>query len=137
MFYHASPISGLKDFVSPRVTNAYRKLGPVVFASPLREFASCFGGYWTDKDASISTYHSEDSDMPKYYNVDKIEFIVNRKVNLEESCSLYIVESDFLPLEYYDGLEYISRHKVRIIREIKYKSWREMLKDNNVVLIER
>ncbi len=137
MFYHASPISGIKDHISPRVTNAYRKLGKVVFASPLRDFASCFGGYWDQKDATINTYHSEDSDEPKYFNVDKIEFVVNRKVYLDDPCSLYIVESDFIPLEYYDGLEYISRNKVRILKEIRYKSWRDMLKDNNVILIER
>lgn len=130
--FHTSSVTGLK-YLYPKVPPAYKHIGAVVFASPSKEFSACFGGYWDDKQASILTYHSEDSDEPKYYNLTKVIFQLNDTLYMDEPCSLYEVDiRDFRALEYEDGLEYISNRKVRVLNEMKFDKWKDLLQYVNV-----
>lgn len=135
VLFHASPFQGLTN-IEPRETTAYKKLGKVVFASSVPQFAACFGARWLDSDATIGVTHSEDNDMPKENNVQEVLFTVINKgnVDLYSKCSMYVIQGYFDYLDYENSLEQFSRGVCVVVEEKRFNTFKEMLQHYGTVL---
>lgn len=136
-FYHCSPTQNLTKLNASTV-QAYPSIGSVVFASQSKGFAACFGGEWSEDHAVIDIIHSnKDSDEYKVNEIKQIVFTYNPQfVDVEVPCSLYQVAGRFFYLSYDGDLEVVSKQDTRVVREIKYSSWKEAMISNGVKVIE-
>ncbi|MCM1197244.1 MAG: NUDIX domain-containing protein, partial [Roseburia sp.] len=123
--YHGSPTQGLK-YLEPRAESVNDKLGrnEYVFASDNIRFAACYGSFWHDDIARQGSWD----------NWKSVTMGLSDKVEMDKPCSIYELENDgsFLRL---NTNEVISTNKIKIKKEIKYKTYRDMLKDNNVEIM--
>lgn len=134
--FHSTEVGNLK-WITPSISSAYAHMGPLVFSSPSMGYSACFASSWKPEHARIEVFHNEDSDEPKYYNVEKITFIINKKyVNLDKHVFLYKIDSGwFAPLHYDGDMEYISKKRAFVMKSLKMK-WRDLLKHCKVEVVE-
>jgi hypothetical protein len=123
--YHGSTKQGLK-YISPRSINIKKELGKkdLVFASDTKDFAACFCGNWND---SIARQGSWDG-----WNT--VTIGISDKVDMDKPCSLYELENDG-EFEQVARKEFVSDHKVKVLKETQYKSYREALRANGIEVI--
>lgn len=135
--FHASRIQGLKIIV-PKETLAYADLGKLVFASRIAAFAACFGTPWSDQYANVEVMHTKDDDSPTEMSFKQVTFNVmdKNKVDLDLPCSMYQIEGKFKYLEYYAGLEQVSPLSCKVINEIRFKTFRQLLEYYHVDINE-
>lgn len=136
-FYHCSPVQNLTKLnITP--SQSYPGIGSVVFASQSKAFATCFGGEWDEDHATIDIIHdNKDSDEYKVDSVKQIIFSYDPQyVDVDVPCSLYQVAGRFFYLSYDGDLEVVSKQDTRVVREIKYSSWKEAMIFNGVKVIE-
>lgn len=123
--YHGSPTQGLK-YLEPRAESINSTLGrkEYVFATDIISFAACYGSFWHDDIARQGSWD----------NWKTVTMGLSDKVEMDKPCSIYELENDgsFMRI---NSHEMISSNKVKIKREIKYKTYRDMLKDNNVEIM--
>ena len=123
--YHGSNIQGLKTLV-PKAESINDTIGnvPKVFATDDKRFAACFGATWHDDIARQGTWD----------NWETVVMGISDMVDMNSPCSLYELENDgsFIKL---NNKEYISDKPIKIKKEIRYKTFREMLEDNGVYVI--
>lgn len=128
VFYHASPVQGIKKFRLGEDTSGNNK-GKVLFASKYPSFASAFGLKWNDSNARLSVL-TKDNNVPKKGNYAGSRLEYTDSVNLDKPCSMYKIKGKFEPLRYNNDLEVITKHKdsIQIISEEKFNSFYDMAK---------
>lgn len=121
--YHGSRIQGLK-IINPSKNNYDTEVkNNKVYASIDKRFAACFGAKWDYNCADLGSWD----------NYKTLIFGITNFVNLNQPCSLYDVECDnFIPL---NQKEFISKEPVKVIKEIKYNSFKDMLLNNDVKIV--
>jgi len=122
--FHASPKQGLK-YILPKSVNIAKEIGKIdlVFASDDKRFSACFGGRWHDGIGNQSTWD----------NWKTVTFSYSDDVKMDEPCSMYELENDG-SFKRFKTKEVVSPHKIKVKREIKYNSFKEMLEENGVEL---
>ena len=119
--YHGSRIQGLKEIIPHN--NSISKIGNVcaVYATSDKRFAACYGALWND---SIARQGSWD-------NWNTVIMGISNAVDINSPCSLYELENDgsFFKIS---SKEVVSLNTIKVIKEYKYSSYKEMLKKNNV-----
>ena len=126
--YHGSPIQNLK-YIEARKESSCKYIkdnDKHIFASPNKSFAACFGVKWNDDIARQGSWDKWN------HTVMGIDF---NKIDIDNSpCSIYELEPN--TFKHLHGQEWVSDStKVKVIKEIKYKSFREMLEKNGVIII--
>ena len=122
--FHASPKQGLK-YILPKSVNIAKEIGKIdlVFASDDKRFSACFGGRWHDGIGNQSTWD----------NWKTVTFSYSDDVKMDEPCSMYELENDG-SFKRFKTKEVVSPHRIKVKREIKYNSFKEMLEENGVEL---
>ena len=123
-FYIASPTQNL------RVINKDPKQDYII-ASQSKAFAACIGGNWDDEEIDIGVAHK--GDTPTIEDIQHIVFNYD-DVELNTPASLYHVVGQFNYVEYEGNLEIATDKPCRVIKEVKYNTWKEMMLDLGVVL---
>lgn len=123
--YHGSPVQNLTEIV-PHTNKAYENLGDVLFASPRKDFASCFGFDWHD---GIAKQRTNDGTMEMIFSEE-----IERKIR-NQKASIYELENDgewvYLP-NHPNEIVHIGPASVK--KEIKYQSALSMMKTNGVTI---
>jgi len=123
ILYHASPVQGLKeieprrDHINPKVKQA------CVYASPNKDYAACFGGRWHDDIGTLSVFTSNGKR--------KLYFGLTDKIDITKPCSLYEIIDDGTGLAV-NNYEIAFTHSMKVHKETKYKSFKDMLIKNNI-----
>jgi hypothetical protein len=118
--YHGSNIQGLK-VINPSKNNYDPEVK--VYMSVDKRFAACFGTKWNYNYADLGSWD----------NYKTLIFGITNLVNLDQPCSLYEVEcNNFIQLY---PMEFISKEPVKVIEEIRYNSFKDMLLNNDVKIV--
>lgn len=123
--YHGSPNQGLK-YIYPKYESYCDAVGnnDAVFLTDNPSFAACFGTRWHDDVARQGTWDDWKT----------VTFGITDKVDLDSPCSLYEVENDgtFVRIK---SREYVANHTVKVKKEMRFNSCREMLNTYGVEVI--
>lgn len=123
--YHGSSKQGL-NYIEPRQETFNSDVGDrdLVYASDDPRFCACFGIKWNDDIARQGSWD----------NWNTVTFGVSDEVDLDKPCSMYELENDgsFTQIK---KKEFITDHKIKVKREIKYNTGREMLEAYGVEII--
>ena len=122
--YHGSRIQGLKEIIPhndsiSRIGNVY-----AVYATNDKRFAACYGTLWDDSIAKQGSWDDWNT----------VVMGISDKVDMDSPCSLYELENDGSFFEI-SSKEVVSLNAIKVIKEHKYSSYREMLKKNGVKTI--
>lgn len=126
--YHGSPVQNMKT-IRPHKSQSYPRLGNVVFASDVKEFATCFCAKWNSDNATLY----DDPNNP--HNVRLV--VTDRSVlaSLDKPCSLYEIENDgsFETIPKHDN-EMTTPNIIKVRSETKYNSFIDAALKNRVPL---
>jgi ribosomal protein S18 acetylase RimI-like enzyme len=113
--YHGSPIQGLK-YIEPRECISRIGKNTLVFASDDPRFAACYGAEWRDDTARQGTWDDWNT----------VVMGISDEVKMNNPCSIYILDNDgsFIQVS---NKECVSDHKIKVKKEIKFKTFRDML----------
>ena len=129
--YHGSPVQGIKEVKAFHNDRIYSELGPVVFASEYPAFSACYGTRWNDK--VMKQYTSWENDKLVGVSVKVIDPEILKE--WDKPCSLYLLENNgtFKRLPNHP-CEVINPNPVKVKKEIKFKSFYDMLKQYRVTI---
>ena len=119
--YHGSRVQGLKELVPKN--DSISRIGNIsgVYATKDKRFAACYGTAWRDDIAKQGSWD----------NWDTVVMGISDKVEMDNPCSLYELENDGSFIEI-SNKEVVSTNTIKVRKEHKYSSYREMLKQNGV-----
>ena len=119
--YHGSRIQNLKE-ITPH-NDSISRIGNVsaVYATKDKRFAACYGTLWNDDIAKQGSWDDWNT----------VVMGISDKVDMDSPCSLYELENDGSFFEI-SSKEVASLNTIKVIKEHKYSSYREMLKKNGV-----
>ena len=122
--YHGSRIQNLKE-ITPH-NDSISRIGNVsaVYATKDKRFAACYGTLWNDDIAKQGSWDDWNT----------VVMGISDKVDMDSPCSLYELENDGSFFEI-SSKEVASLNTIKVIKEHKYSSYREMLKKNGVKTI--
>ena len=122
--YHGSRIQNLKE-ITPH-NNSISRIGnaSAVYATKDKRFAACYGALWNDDIAKQGSWDDWNT----------VVMGISDKVDMDSPCSLYELENDGSFFEI-SSKEVASLNTIKVIKEHKYSSYREMLKKNGVKTI--
>lgn len=134
VYYHASPVQGIKKFRLSEDTSGNNK-GKVLFASKYPSFSSAFGLKWNDGNARLGVSTTDGKPPTKENYSGQCRLSYTDKLDLDKPCSMYRIRGSFKPLRYPGDLEVITdKPDVKIVSEEKFDSFRDMAKAYNLKL---
>ena len=123
--YHGSTVQGLK-YIDPNHDTFNFEVGNVdrVYTSDDPAFSACFAVRWNDDIAKQGSWDDWNT----------VTFGISDKVDLNKPCSMYEVENDgtFTQIKM---KEFICDHRVKVIKETRFKTGRDMLNHYRVEVI--
>lgn len=123
--YYGSTKQGLM-YIDPRQESFNDVVGKrdLVYVSDDPRFAACFAVKWHDDVARQGSWD----------NWNTVTFGISDKVNLNRPCSMYELENDgtFIQVK---TKEFIADHPIKVKKETKYRTGREMLREFGVEVI--
>ena len=128
VIYHASPIQNLKE-LSPDNKSTHDKQNlKKVYASNDIAYASMFAQNWTEPYITAGRINNKPWTLI---------FYSKRYINLlNKKCSMYYVKNfGFRKIKNINTPEYLKYNVVNVFEEIKFDSWKKMLKYYGVKII--
>lgn len=133
VYYHASPVQGIKKFRLSEDTSGNNK-GKVLFASKYPSFSAAFGLRWNDGIARLEV-NTKDGKAPTSENYTGCVLAYTDELDLEKPCSMYRIRGSFKPLRYPKDVEVITNTPdIQIVSEEQFNSFRDMAKAYNLKL---
>jgi len=135
VYYHASPVQGIKKFRLSEDTSGNNK-GDVLFASKYPSFSAAFGLKWNDGTARFNVL-TKDSKVPTESNYTGTVLKYTSDVDINKPCSMYKIKGDFKPLRYKNDIESITTNKdIHIVFEEQFNSFKDMAKEYGLKLFK-
>ena len=132
ILYHASPVQDIKKFKRFEDTSGNNK-GKIIFATPQRGFAAAFGVRWNDGTASLEIKQKGGKkNAPTNESFDKAVLKITGDIDIDKPASMYKLKGNFKEMRYLDDVEQYTDQDVEIVSEEKYKTFRDMAKENGV-----
>jgi len=131
ILYHSSSKQGLK-YLDPAETQSthLKHLKNYVYASDEKSYSAAFCFEWHSVEGF--KYGKEDKTSPNWV----LQIPKRFEERLKQKCSLYYVSSKGFKKVYGATTpEFVSKEKVEIIKEERYKSARDCLEKNNVEVV--
>lgn len=126
--FHGSPVQGITQLKAFHDDRIYPEYGPVVFVSPYKEFAACYGTRWDD--TTMKQYVKDTID-----GVSVQISLVGDVPDWNQPCSLYELRNEGF-LYYLPGHphEIIGKGPLTVKREEKFDTFWDMVKKYNICI---